>query len=165
MPLRNWVTSHPETIQDFELASQDRLLEGIELLVSGRTAGGVYLLGYVAEMVLKNAVFLFEKARPSDLIKPKLGPIKSFGQQFLPKIQHESYHSLIFWYHVLCRKRADAGRPLSGQLDRELKQRVDRIYDMWIVDMRYYPDDHLLSGQTVYNDVSWIYDNRLRLRN
>lgn len=96
MSMRRYVDAHPGTVQDLELASSDRLWEGLGLLVAGRTAGGVYLLGYVAEMVLKNACFQFDGARPADPVRPLLGPVRALGRQHFPAIQQENYHSLVF---------------------------------------------------------------------
>lgn len=57
MSLRSRLESQPETIQEFELAAEERYYEGLELMVSGRSGGGVYLMGYVGEMILKVAYF------------------------------------------------------------------------------------------------------------
>jgi len=165
MTLRDYIETHPETMQDMELASTDRLWEGIELLVAGRQSAGAYLLGYVVEMVLKNACFLFDGARPADEIRPRLGPCRSLGKQCFPAIGCENYHSLVFWYHVLLRKRYIAGRPLPSRMARELGRRIARIHSMWTVDMRYYPDRqiHPDTPGHIYDDVFWIYDRRGQL--
>lgn len=164
--MRDYVEKHPETVQDLELASEDRLWEGLELLASGQTAGGMYLLGYVAEMVLKNACFLFEGARPSDPISARLGPMRAFGKSHFPTIDRENYHSLVFWYHALLHKRNLAGRSLPSPTARQLGRRVASIHSMWVVAMRYYPAALLLPSHaaTIYNDVIWLYDHRLQLR-
>ena len=166
MPLRNYIETHGETVQDIELAGTDKLWEGIELLVAGRPAGGIYLLGYVAEMVLKNACFLFDKARPADLIWPRLAPMRNFGKKYFPTIDPENYHSLVFWYHALQWKRNIAKQPLPRPMARQLARKVARIYSMWIVAMRYYPDVNVLPNESeaVYRDVIWLYDNQLQLR-
>lgn len=163
--MRRYIELHPETVQDLELASGDRLWEGLDLLVAGRTAGGVYLLGYVAEMVLKNACFLFDGARPADQVSPRLGPLRKLGKLHFPAIQREGYHSLVFLYHALLYKRNLAGRPLPLPMARQLGRRVARVHGMWTVTMRYYPDGQVLpvDSENVYDDVSWIYDNRLKM--
>jgi hypothetical protein len=165
MSLRQYIEMHPETVQDLELASDDRLWEGIELLAAGRTAGGVYLLGYVAEMVLKNACFLFDGACPADPVSARLGPMRRFGIDHFPMIDRENYHSLIFWYHALLHKRRLAGRPLPPVLARQLGRRIAGIHRMWTVTMRYYPDGRFQPGDSaaIYDDVTWIYDRRLQL--
>lgn len=59
-----------------EAAAEQRYWEGVELLVQGRS-GGVYILGYAAEMWLKLAFFRRQGALPSDVAKPWLGPAKA----------------------------------------------------------------------------------------
>jgi hypothetical protein len=167
MALRAYTDAHPETVQNLELASGDRFWEGFELLVAGRTAGTVYLLGYVAEMVLKNACFLFDGARPADPVKPRLGPYRALARQHFPAIerQRENYHSLVFWYTALLWRRRLARRPLAPRLARQLGRRVARVHGMWTVAMRYYPDGQVLPNvsRSLYDDVLWIYDHRLEL--
>jgi len=164
VPLRHRILSNPETVQDLELAVDDKYWEGIQLLVAGRRGAGVYLLGYAVEMILKNACFLADGARPADLVGPRLAPIRSSARRALPGIPHESYHSLWFWLHVLRTKRASLGRPLPGDVDARLVQRVRRIYGIWIVDMRYKPDQALpREAESVYDDVTWIRDRRAQL--
>ena len=46
-----------ESIQVYEEAAEARYLEGLELIQRGYSGGGVYLLGYVAEILLKAAFF------------------------------------------------------------------------------------------------------------
>ena len=166
MPVRRYIEMHPETVQDLELASSDRLWEGLELLVAGREAGGIYLLGYVVEMVMKAACFLLDGARPADPVSARLGPARVLGKTHSPAIERENYHSLVFWYHVLLCKRQLAGRPLPSAMVRQLGRRVARIHSMWMVNMRYYPDGRAGPDDSaaMYNDVLWIYDRRLQLR-
>jgi len=164
VPLRYRIEAHPETVQDLELASGEKFWEGIELLVTGHRGGGIYLLGYAAEMILKSAYFRFDGARPGDPVGARLGPARSWGKQFLPSIDHENYHSLWFWYHILRRKRRRAGRPLAQALDDQLLRRVRRIYGMWTVAMRYQPDQALeAEAESFYNDVRWIHERRIQL--
>lgn len=161
--LRHRIKSNPETVQDLAIASDEKYWEGIELLVSGRRGEGIYLLGYSVEMMLKNACFLAEGARPSDLVGPRLGPIRSWAKSALPDIPPESYHSLRFWVHVLRRKRASLGRQLPRQVDAGLVRRTHRIHGTWIVSMRYKPDQALQQeAESVYNDVTWIRDRRFQ---
>lgn len=164
MPLRFRVKSNPETVQDFALASDEKYWEGISLLVSGRRSAGIYLLGYAAEMILKNACFLTEGARPFDYVGARLAPIRSWARKNLPGVPDESYHSLWFWGRVLRKKRMLLGRPLSRRLDSSLAQRTHRLYGLWIVDMRYKPDEALeREAESVHEDVTWLRDRRLQL--
>jgi hypothetical protein len=154
----------PETIQDLSLASDEKYWEGVELLAAGRRGAGIYLLGYSAEMVLKNACFLTEGARPFDFVAPRLAPIRKWARSLLPRISHENYHSLWFWVHVLRRKRGRLGRKLAAGVDASLVQRVRRVYGIWVVDMRYKPDEALQrEAEAVLDDVTWIRDRQSQL--
>ena len=74
MPFRHRIENRLETVQDFERASAEKLREGAVLLSAGALGGGIYLLGYAAEMVLKNACFLFDGAGRVDQVKSRMGP-------------------------------------------------------------------------------------------
>ena len=58
MAMRLRLQPLPETVQEFELAAEDRYWAGMELMTRGDGATGIYLMGYVAEMLLKNSYFL-----------------------------------------------------------------------------------------------------------
>lgn len=166
MALRQYVERNPATVQDLELASASKLMEGVQLLTGGSLTGGVYLLGYVAEMVLKNACFLFDGARPADAVYSRLAPCRTLGKSRFPQISSGNYHSLVFWYHVLVHKRQLAGSPLPVLIGRQLGRRVARVHNMWVVALRYYPDGPIAAAdsEAVYDDVLWMYDHRLQLR-
>lgn len=164
MPLRHRIKSAPETVQDLALAGDEKYWEGIELLAAGRPGAGIYLLGYSVEMLLKNACFLTDGARPHELVGPRLGPVRSWARSQMPSVPDESYHSLWFWVQVLRKKRALLGRQLPAQIDAPLVQRVHRLYGIWIVEMRYKPDQALVrEAESVYDDVTWIRDRQARL--
>ena len=164
MPLRQRLFGASETVQDFELGAEQRYWEGVELMVAGRPFGGVYVIGYAAEMLLKRACFIVDGARPSDMVGPRLGPIRSWARRQLPDISPEQFHSLLFWAHVLRFKRRLAGRQFDQQFDARLVQRMRRLYGNWLVSMRYYPGYMTpLEVRSVYDDVTWLRDHRLLL--
>lgn len=157
MPLRYRILSRPETVQDLVLASDERFWEGLELLVAGRRGAGIYLLGYAVEMILKVACFMMDGARPYDPVQPRLAPIRSWARLQLPRIRDEQYHSLWFWAHVLRRKRRLLGRRLPSGADAPFMQRVRRIHGIWVVQMRYKPDEaQQREAETLLGDVAWI---------
>jgi hypothetical protein len=161
VPLRHRIKSNPETMQDLELASEEKYWEAIELLVSGYRGAGIYLLGYVAEMILKRACFALDGARPFDLVGPRLAPVRSWAKRQFPGVQAESYHSLWFWTTALREKRRLAGKPLAPALEATLIQRARRIFGIWVVDMRYQPDQSLQTeARSAYDDVTWLRDHR-----
>jgi hypothetical protein len=164
MPLRYRLESQSETVQDFELAAEQRYWAGVELIVSGYPGSGVYLIGYTGEMLLKNACFRLDGVHPADLVAPLLGPARTWMRIRCPTIPHESYHSLLFWMWCLREKRRTQGRALSGPLDWALVRRVRRLYQIWWVEMRYRPDQvRPAEAQRAYDDVTWLRDNYLAL--
>lgn len=144
-------------LQDFELAAEERFLDAQELLARGHGTGATYLTGYVAEMLLKNAVFLFDGARSSDLIFPRLAPVKKWAAKTLPGLPCTSYHDVWFWAHVLRKKRVDKGRPLPDLLAQNLIRVTYRLSRAWSVELRYFgfevPID---SARRSLEDVAWI---------
>jgi hypothetical protein len=164
VPLRYRIRSTPETVQDFELAAEEKYWEGVELLLIDRLGAGVYLLGYVAEMTLKNACALLDGATPFSPVTAYIRPTKNQVNRRFPLLAAESYHSLWFWAQALREKRRLAGRPLS--FDSTFTQRVRRLYGIWVVDMRYKPDQTVpREAQAVYDDVTWLRDHRAKLVN
>ncbi len=51
------ISQIPESIAVYERAAEARYLEGCELIRQGYRGGGMYLLGYVAEIFLKTVFF------------------------------------------------------------------------------------------------------------
>jgi hypothetical protein len=65
---------------------------------------------------------------------------------------------------VLRRKRGRLGRKLAAGVDASLVQRVRRVYGIWVVDMRYKPDEALQrEAEAVLDDVTWIRDRQSQL--
>jgi hypothetical protein len=161
--LRRQLDATPETVADFELAGESRYWDGCQLITQGHGLGGIYLLGYAAEMILKHACFRTDRARPADPVAGFFGPIRAWMNVRYPSVDRETYHSLLFWTHYLRGKRRDIGTPLSNGLDSELMRRTRRLYSTWSVDLRY--RDWTVQAaevQMVYNDVTWLRDTRIR---
>lgn len=157
MGLRQRIGSSFETIQDLELAAEQKYMEGVELLLAGRTGAGVYLMGYAAEMWLKNACFLFDGALPGDPVLPLLQPVGKWRQRYHPQVDFEHFHSLWCWCLVLRSKRQRSGLPLSKKLDNKLVRRCRDIHHLWVVKMRYFPDQTTaLEAHAVYDHVTWL---------
>lgn len=160
MTLRVRLSQHPETIQEFRIAAETRYLDGLELMVAGRPAAGIYMMGYAAEMLLKNAYFLFTGAGPRDLVRPRLVPALRAAQALIPSVVHEAYHSLSFWALLLLEARRWQRRPFRDGLEAPFRQRTRRLYQNWWVEMRYRRD---LAGsrhvRCIYDDVSWLRAN------
>ena len=163
MPLRRTVESIPETIQEILIASKERHAEGLDLILNGRRTGGIYLLGYAAEMILKAAYFRFEGASLNDLVPPRL-PLARKKWEGTLGLSAESYHSVIFWARALRANRHLRGRRLDPVLDAQLAQRSRRLYQAWWIGLRYHRDCAAdRDAQTVLGDVSWLRRNESEL--
>src|SRR2546422_480061 len=108
MPLRWRLQQQPETLNEFERAAEGRYWEGLELMACGRGFGGVYLMGYAAEMWLKYAFFRFRGVGLAQPIAGFLGPISHGQAPNLPNVPRESLHSLWFWTMFLRGERRRA---------------------------------------------------------
>ena len=170
MALRSRLSVLPETVQEFDLAIAERYSEGQRLIIAGSASGGVYLLGYVAEMLLKNAYFRFTGARLSDEVGPRLGPAKAagrdrYGNGLIPNIDHEAYHSLRFWAMLLQAKRTEQEQSWANiDFTLEFERCTERLYNNWWVEMRYRrslakPEEALQA----LNDVGWLRTNQRTL--
>jgi hypothetical protein len=161
MQLRRRLQSKPETISDFYLAADQKYWEGMELGTAGRFAAGIYLLGYAAEMHLKVAAFRFDGANTGDLVSVRLGPARSWMLRQSASVNHEGYHSLMFWMEYVRRRRAASGQSLSKTMDGLLAHHVARIYSLWWVEMRYRPDEASAGElERLLKDVSWVRENQ-----
>lgn len=144
-------------LQDFELAAEERYLDAQELLARGHGTGATYLTGYVAEMLLKNAVFLFDGAGPKALIRPRLAPVKKWAEKMLPTPPFTNYHDVWFWAHVLRKKRLDKGRPLPDTLAQNLMRVAYRLSRAWTIELRYFGFEVTTeAAKQSLEDVSWI---------
>ena len=162
--LRRQLDTTPETVADFELAAESRYWDGCQLITQGHGLGGIYILGYVAEMILKHACFRTDRARPADPVGGFFGPIRAWMNLRYPLVERESYHSLLFWRLYLRGKRRQTGSPLPNTLDWELVRRTapsvfhlvgGSAYRDWTV--------RAAKAQMVYDDVTWMRDMRMRL--
>jgi hypothetical protein len=126
--LRRDLDTIPETVADFELAAESRYWDGCQLITQSHGLGGIYLLGYAAEMILKHACFRTDRGRPADPVGGFFGPVRAWMRSHHPLVERENYHSLLFWTLYLRGKRREAGSPLADALDWELVRRVRRLY-------------------------------------
>lgn len=164
MRLSQRIKNGEELVQDFELAAEERFVDAQELLARGQSTGAAYLVGYVAEMLLKNAVFRFDGARPSDRVSQRLWPAKKWAQKALPALPFTNFHSVWFWAHVLREKRRRRGLPLPEAVAQNLIRLAFRLERTWAVELRYFglevDADH---ATRVMADVAWIRRNKEQL--
>ena len=160
MTLRSDLEGCSETVQEFELAARQKYFEALELMVSEHGGGGIYLMGYVAEMLLKNAFFRFTGALPADGVERRLAPARKWAEGQSLGVDPESYHSLRFWAWLLIKRREFSGAPLPVAVEGQLRRCADRLYENWWVEMRYRQDrSSTRQAETVLADVNWLYDH------
>lgn len=162
MSLRSRLENTPETVQEFGLAAVEKYSEG-QRLITGNPGAGIYLLGYAAEMLLKNAYFRFTGASLSDEVGPRLGPAKTAGRDrhgdgLIPNNEHEAHHSLRFWAMLLQAKRAEQGQSwVDIDFTLEFERCTERLYNNWWVEMRYRRDLATPNeALQVLSDVGWL---------
>ena len=85
--LRWQLDTTPETVADFELAAEARYWDGCQLITQNHLLGGIYLLGYTAEMILKHASFRIDRGRPGDPAGGFFGPTRAWMQAHYPLIE------------------------------------------------------------------------------
>jgi hypothetical protein len=167
--LRGLLNGTPETVQDLLFAADERFFDGFELVIQGRYFGGVYCMGYTAEMLLKAATFLADGARPNDFVSAKFGAARRFAK--VSGIDPEHFHSLFFWASYLIDRRQFNGNAMSPNVRIEMDACIRNITASWLVEMRYRSSasDPLLeaasvqSAAPVYESVDWLRSNFGRL--
>ena len=160
MSLRVRLEAAPETVQDFELASEQKYWEGVELMTAGHRAAGIYLVGYAVEMWLKAACFRLDGAALDAEVDQYLAPARKLGKNLFPASPCENYHSLKFWGELLRHKRCVTLGPFDHALDAGVSLRFTRLYAIWWIEMRYRPDQALLGEvNTVFDDATWFRDS------
>ena len=162
--LRRLLESRVETVQDMDLAADEKYWDGLELLTAGRRGAGIYLMGYAAEMKLKVAYLRLQGATPAAAAHPYLGPARRRAMTLIPRVRDETYHSVRFWGLLVRADRVRKGRPLDPATDRALRWAVNRAYLNWWVPMRYLPDQSTSKhAEQLLANVSWIMANYTKL--
>lgn len=165
MSFRERIRSNPETLEEFELAWRMRYAEGMLLLDNPKTrSGGVYLLGYVVEMILKTAYFRFVGAKSQDQIDALLTAIafKSAAKK-LP-VDVESYHSLLFWMELLVTARDQQRRRLPAHLHTALRSYSEILHENWLVEIRYHSlEPAAEEWHAVQEAVNWFNNHHASL--
>jgi hypothetical protein len=167
--LRSVILGIPETLQEFNLAADDKYWEGMDLLNAGKNSGAVYMLGYCAEMTLKAALFYLKNASPLDEVQQLLNTLqanmKQHPVQAIQYILPEGNHSLRYWAILLEEQRKTLGCPFSGAYGLEFAATTERLYNNWTVKMRY---RHVVASSDealrFVRDVGWLRTNYNMLR-
>lgn len=166
MPLLSRLT-FPETVGDMLQAADARYAEGVTLINAGHRDGGIYVLGYVAEMVLKVSFCRMDPTTsPSASVRDRFGVAVQHWRSLFNTAPPAGYeHSLLFWETVLPRERAARLRPALGvMVTQTLSECIRIVGDNWDVKMRYQPRRATArEAEDVHLAVQWIYDNRRSL--
>ena len=160
MLLRTLNEATNETILEFQAAAEDRYWEAVSLMTDGHFAGGVYLIGYVAEMLLKSAYFSLIGESLTAPIWPLLAPAWTSGATYFPESfsrNSRDYHNLDFWARLLREERRRQGVALPWHLDAEYLFHIRRLYLTWWVEMRYRHAQATASdAENALGSVSWL---------
>ena len=134
-----------ETVEEMQKAAQARLQEGEALVALGYWDGGIYLLGYVAEMTLKAAYCRLDPTLTSttvvkDVFGVAAGQWRSLFRTSPPR---NHTHDVLFWEVILDQQRQTHHKPAfaaaSPRVSLILSRCVQIVGRHWDVEMRYQP--------------------------
>lgn len=165
--LRDRLLGVEETLQEVELAAGRRLDEALELMKAERPAGAIYLLGYVAEIHLKNAVYRRLGAGPNAttvVFRRRAFEVARALELSGHEKQFESGHGLLFWARLIWSVPNTQGHELPSGLRSGLCRHTLRLVTTWWFQMRYRSDPcTMVEARLVGASVEWIVRNRVQL--
>lgn len=162
MPLRDRLPTHGYvTLGEFEVAGDDRLGDAVALAKQGRRMGAIYMLGYVAEAVLKCAFSRLLDYGSDALIRLGAGGTddpRELGRADLGVTEHaEGLHSPLFWARMVVELRIKTESALSAEAARALISKAQPIQSNWKVAMRYCRDrSDITDFREIWKDVMWV---------
>lgn len=165
MPLLRRLATQ-ETIGDMLLASNARYDEGLALLDAGYRDGGIYLLGYAAEMILKTSFCRVESILSPDVeVRSRFSIAERHWERVTGQPPKGYEHSLKFWEFVLAPERAARRKPPLGiMVSQTLSKCVQVVAENWDVKMRYQSGDATTQeAESVRDAVKWMRDNQRTL--
>jgi len=166
MPLLNRLAPQ-ETVGDMLLASNARYDEGLTLLDAGFRDGGIYLLGYAAEMILKISFCRVDPTVPPYVtVRSRFAIAQRHWRNALNTPPPPGYeHSLSFWEFVLPLERAARHKPALGVVvSQTLSVCVGAVAENWDVKMRYQPGNATAhEADSVRHAAGWLRDNQRTL--
>ena len=159
MSLREAI-ARQDTRGELERAAEDRFWDGLILAASeeGRELGSVYLLGYVAELLLKSAYYRV-RGVPFDVdVRHELRGMDARARA-LGFAWQGNRHNLESVAQLLVAERRIRGNPLGAGIEVKLLGRIRLVSDMWSESLRYRSEpvgrDEL---NDVYSVVEWLRD-------
>lgn len=145
-----------ETMQDLELAAEQRYWEGLELAVAGHGAASIYLLGYAAEMWIKLAYYHLDQVSPGIAVNVSFNKVKNANPRPV-QAQWEAGHSIEFWGDLVCLKRQNLQNAFPSLFQAVFCNHYRSVHANWRVEMRYQPvQAYPREVGDVYDSVSWI---------
>ncbi len=167
MPLLSRL-ARQETVGDMLLAANARYDEGLSLLDAGYRDGGIYLLGYAAEMILKTSFCRVDATVPPYItVRSRFGIAeRHWRQNVISSPLPPGYeHSLRFWEFVLPLERRARHKPALGIIvSQTLAGCVGTVADNWDVKMRYQSSIATArEADSVRDAVGWLRDNQRAL--
>jgi len=149
-----------DTWLGMEKAAEERFWDGLTLLLSeeNRGTGGIYLLGYTAEILLKTAFFRFIGIAGTEDLWIKGGGFDTAKTHSGWK--GKNLHDLLGWIDLLIDERTTAGKPLNPVIAGQADLHVKLVNNHWREILRYkYTDASDNEIAEVYQGVEWIRDN------
>ena len=144
-------------------ASQRRFWDGFALATSSEAhaLGAVYLLGYVAEMLLKVAYYRIEGYPAyANVLAARQAARR---QARLYALHRRSDHDLLYWAALVERRRRERGLPYDPAFAAALQMHVRRVAENWTEALRYADVDATPDElQAVADSVEWLVANRAR---
>jgi hypothetical protein len=145
-----------ETWPGLEMAARERYWDGVDLATSpaSRRTAAIYLLGYVAEMLLKVAFYRVSGVPPGQHVVPAM--IKNHSAWKGKKNRHD-LENLV---DLLSAERASKGLHLDPGFAAQLNDCIQTLAGHWRETLRY---RHTPATQTelveVYQNVDWLFAN------
>ncbi len=150
-----------ETWSGMEQAATQRFWDALALATAeaGHEAGAVYLLGYVAEMLIKTAYFRFVGVPAGRDIAPALRIVRSHSLW-----TGRNLHDLRSWIDFLIDIRRLQGLPLSPPTAGMVRIQVLKIEVHWRESLRYTSQAATLAElDETFTGVEWLRDNHALL--
>lgn len=158
MPIRPLISGQDESIDGFEAAAEDMYEAGFNLMASAQSGQGVYLMGYVAEMLLKSAYFRLRGFAAQQVIT--MTDLRDAVQRHHLALPAEKFHDLELWAQLIVAERALASLS-NASMEGDLQTKATRLNTNWSVKMRYYVLQGVVKQdlEDVLDDVVWIKSN------
>jgi hypothetical protein len=158
-------TTRRDTWSELEAAAHLRYFDGLQLATSERErlTGALYMLGYVAEILVKTAYYRFRRLGPTDDVAGELKGM-SARARVLGFDWQGNRHNLESLAALLVFERDAAGAPMDLVEATEFQSRVAAIGAHWSEMLRYKDIEAVQAELTeVFEDVEWLVTNHRQL--